>query len=192
MLTTLAQETTITKSDILPVVDISVKTLKNPNEHIFATRNHHEKRFDYQKIKFGNDSQQPVLFEHMTEIHLTRSKYVITSYLNFDQCYKGPSQLEDFANKLLLEFTKLSKTEMPYFSRRYSDKQTVLEDIFKTHKQEVMHLIQTLEAHKYQFNKILDHMTTSTDINHDKSLDELNKGQFINFYLDQEVTIVKP
>ena len=56
---------------------------------------------------------------------------------------------------------------MPYFIRRYSDKQTVLEDIFKTHKQEVMSLIQTLEAHKYQF-KILDHMTTSTDIDLDK------------------------
>ena len=168
MLIALGQEPTIPKSYILPVVDISVKTLKNPNEHIFATRNHYEKRFDYQKIKFGNDSQQPVLFEHMTEIHLTRSKYVITSYLNFDQYYKGFSQLEDLANKLLLEVTKLFKTEMPYFTRRYSDKQNVLEHIFKTHKQEVMSLIQTLEAHKYQFNKILDLMTNSTNINPDK------------------------
>ena len=132
------------------------------------TRNHHEKRFDYQKIKFGNDSQQPVLFEHLTGKHLTRRKYVITSYLNFDQYYKGFSQLEDFAIMLLLEVTKLSKTKMPYFIRRYSDKQNILEDIFKTHKQEVMSLIQTLEANNYQFNKILDHMTTSADINPDK------------------------
>ena len=70
VLTALAQEATIHKSDILPVVDISVKTLKNPNEHIFATKNRHENKFDYQKIKFGNDSQQPVLFEHITEIHV--------------------------------------------------------------------------------------------------------------------------
>ena len=136
------------------------------------------KIYDYQKIKFGNDSQQPVLFEHLTEIHLNRSKYVITSYLNFDQYYKGFSQLEDFANKLLLKVTKLSKTEMPYFVRRYSDKQTVLEDIFKTHKQEVMSLIQTLEAHKYQFNKILDHMTTSTDINPDKQSRQVKQEAF--------------
>ena len=52
MLTVLVQEPTIPRSDIIPIVDISVKTLKNPNEHIFAIRNHHEKRFDYQKIKF--------------------------------------------------------------------------------------------------------------------------------------------
>ena len=149
MLTAYAQEPTIPKLDIPPVVDISVKTLKNPNEHIFATKNHHEKRFDYQKIKFGNNTQQPIPFELMTEIHLTRSKYVITSYLNFDRYYKGFSQLEDFVNKLLLEVTNLSKTEMPYFIRRYSDKQIVLEDIFKTHKQEVMSLMQTLETHKY-------------------------------------------
>ena len=42
VLTALDQEPIIPKSDILPVVDISVKTLKNPNKHIFATRNNHE------------------------------------------------------------------------------------------------------------------------------------------------------
>ena len=88
--------------------------------------------------------------------------------MNFDQYHKGFSQLEDFVNKVLLEVTKLSKTEMPYFIRRYSDKQNILEDIFKTHKQEVMSLIQALEAQQYQFNRILDHMTTSTEINIDK------------------------
>ena len=57
---------------------------------------------------------------------------------------------------------------MPYFIRRYSDKQTLLEDIFKTHKQEVINLKQTPEVHKLQFNKLLDHMTTSTDLNPSK------------------------
>ena len=85
--------------------------------------------------------------------------------MNFDEYYRGFGHLEDFANKLLLEVTKLSEAEMPYFIRQYSNKQTVLEDIFKTHKQEVISLIQTLEAHKLQFNKLLDHMTTSTDVN---------------------------
>ena len=51
----------------------------------------------------------------MTNIHLTQSKYVITSYLNFDQYFNGFSHLEDFANKLLQEVQKLSETEMPYF-----------------------------------------------------------------------------
>ena len=81
---------------------------------------------------------------------MTRSKYVITSYLNIDQYYNGFSQLEDFANRLLLEVAKLSEIEMPYFIRRLDNKQTVLEDIFKTHKREVMSHIVTLEAHKVQ------------------------------------------
>ena len=57
---------------------------------------------------------------------------------------------------------------MPYFIPRYSGKQQVLEDIFKTHKSEVMSLVDTLEAHKFQFNKILDHITTSVDMKCDK------------------------
>ena len=104
----------------------------------------------------------------MTNIHLTQSKYVITSYINFDQYDNGFSHLEDFANKLLQEIQKLSETEMPYFIQRYSGKQWVLEDLFKIHKSEVMSLIDTLEAHKFQFNKILDHMTTSADMKSDK------------------------
>ena len=92
-----------------------MKTLKNPNEHIFETKKHSENKFDYHKIQLGNDSQQPILFEHMTYIHLTWSKYVVTSYLNFDQYYNGFSYLENFANKLLQEVQKLSETEMPYF-----------------------------------------------------------------------------
>ena len=39
VLTALAEETPTQKPDGLPQVDISVKTLKNPNEHIFATKN---------------------------------------------------------------------------------------------------------------------------------------------------------
>ena len=104
----------------------------------------------------------------MTDICLTWSKYVITSYLNFNQYYNGFSHLEDYANKLLQEVQKLSEKEMPYFIQRYSGKQQVLEDIFKTCKSEVMSLIDTLEAHKFQFNKIVDHMTTSADMKSDK------------------------
>ena len=96
MLTVLAEETPTQKPDGPPQVDILVKTLKNPNEHILATKKHNENKFDYHKIQFGNDSQQPVLFEHMTNIHLTQSKYVFTSYLNFNQYYNGFSHLEDF------------------------------------------------------------------------------------------------
>ena len=85
VLTALVEDPTIPKSDSLPQVDISVKTLKNPNEHIFATKKHNENKFDYHKIQVDNKDRQPVLFEHMTQIHLTRSKYIITSYLNFDE-----------------------------------------------------------------------------------------------------------
>ena len=161
VLTTLA-EAAIPKSESLPQLDISVKTLKNPNEHIFATKKHNKNKFDYHKIQVDNKDRQPVLFEHMTQIHLTRSKYIITSYLNFDEYYKGFNQLENFVNKLYTEVTKLSETEMTYFIRRYSGKQSALEDIFETHKKEVASLIQTLEVHKTQFNKLLDHMTTSS------------------------------
>ena len=56
VLTALAEETPTQKPDGLPQVDISVKTLKNPNEHIFATKKHNKNKFDYHKIQFGNDS----------------------------------------------------------------------------------------------------------------------------------------
>ena len=39
VLTALAEDTPTQKPDGLPQVDISVKTLKNHNEHIFATKN---------------------------------------------------------------------------------------------------------------------------------------------------------
>ena len=112
-----AEEQPLSESNSLPQVDISVKMLKNPNEHIFATKKNNENKFDYHKIQMENNSGQLVLFEHMTQIHLARSKYIITSYLSFDEYYSRFDQLEDFANKLLLEATKLSETEMPYFMR---------------------------------------------------------------------------
>ena len=77
------------KPDSLPSVDISVNTssavkLKNPNEHLFNTKVlEHKNRIDYQNVKQDNVSRQPVLFEKISEIHLTRSKYVITSLLKF-------------------------------------------------------------------------------------------------------------
>ena len=117
VLRTLVEDPRIPKSDSLPQMDILVKTLKNPNEHIFATKKHHENKFDYHKIHVDNKDRQLVLFEHVTQIHLTRSKYMITSYLNFDEYYKGFDQLENFVNKLYTELTKLSETEMPYFIR---------------------------------------------------------------------------
>jgi len=161
VLTALAQDPP--KSDSPPLVDISVKTLKNPNEHIFITKNHNENKFNYRKIQIDDKSRQPVLFEHLMTMHLTRSKYIITSYLDFNQYYDGFTHLEDFANKLLLEVTKLAQTEMPYFIQRDGKQRVILDDIFKTHKREVINLIQTLEAHKLQFNKILDHIATSTN-----------------------------
>ena len=115
VLTALAEDPTIPKSDSLPQVDISVKTLKNPNEHIFTTKKHNENKFDYHKIQGDNKDRQLVLFEHMTQIHLTQSKYIITSYLNFDEYYKGFNQLENFVNKLYTEVTKLSENRNALF-----------------------------------------------------------------------------
>ena len=117
LLTSLAEESVTPKSDSLPQVDISVKTLKSPNEHIFTTTKHNLNKFDYHKIQVDNASRQPVLFELMTQIHLIQSKYIITSYLNFSEYYRGFGHLEDFANKLPLEVTKLAEAEMPYFIR---------------------------------------------------------------------------
>ena len=155
------------KSGSLPRVDISVKTsvpkLKNPNSHIFVTKKHkHENRIDYKNLKQDNASQQPVLFEHVTEIHLTRSKYIITSFLKFDEYYNGFNRLEKFAKRLLTEISKLSQTEMPYFIRRYREKEDTLRSIFETHKQEATHLIEMIDAQKLTFNKILDHLSSDT------------------------------
>ena len=117
VLTALTEESVTPKSDSPPQVDISMKTLKSLNEHIFTTTKYNLNKFDYHKIQIDTTSRHPVLFEHMTPIHLTQSKYIITSYLNFNEYYRGFGHLEDFANKLLLEVTKLSEAEMPYFIR---------------------------------------------------------------------------
>ena len=68
-------------------MDISLETpdnsqlmLKNPNEHIFQTKQN-GKEIDSWKIKPDNFSREPVLFEKISMIHLTRSQYVITSLL---------------------------------------------------------------------------------------------------------------
>ena len=144
-------------------MDISVKTgprLENPNSHIFATKKHQsESKIDYTNLKQDNSSRQPVLFEHMTEIHLTRSKYVITSFVKFDQYYRGFQHLKKFSTQLLAEISKLSETEMPYFIRRYKEKENTLQNLFRSHKEEATHLIEMLEKYKLKFDKLLDHMT---------------------------------
>ena len=96
----------------------------------------------------------------MTEIHLTRSKYIITSVLKFDEYYNGFNRLEKFAKRLLTEISKLSQTEMAYFIRRYREKEDTLRSIFETHKQEATHLIEMLDAQNLKFNKILDHLSS--------------------------------
>ena len=105
--------------------------LQNPNSHIFATKEHQsERKIDYKNLKQGNNSRQQVLFEHMSEIHLTRSKYIITSFIKFDQYYMG-----------------------------YREKESTLQNLFQSHKEEASQLIRMLETYKSQFNKLLDHMT---------------------------------
>ena len=152
------------KSDSLPQVDISVETgpkLQNPNSHIFATKKHQYKsKVDYKNFRYDNHSRQQVLFEHMSEIHLTRSKYVITSFVKFQQYYTGFKHLETFSSNLLSEISKLSETEMPYFICRYNEKENTLRDLFRSHKDEATHLIQMLENYKLKFNKLLDHMSS--------------------------------
>ena len=68
----------------------------------FATKNHpHENCINYKNLKQDNTARQSVLFEHMTEIHLTRSKYIITSFIKFDDYYNGFKRLEKFPRQLL-------------------------------------------------------------------------------------------
>ena len=112
---------------------MSVKTsLKNPNEHLFNSKTHdHENRIAYKNLKQDNISRQPVLFERVSELHLTRSKYVITSLLKFDPYYTGFENLEKFSKQLLSEMSKLSETEMPYFIRKYNEKENTLRDLFQ-------------------------------------------------------------
>ena len=147
------------KSGSLSRVDISVKTLvpklKKPNSHIFVTKNHkHENHIDNKNLKQDNESRQPVLFEYMTEIHLTRSKYIITSFLKFDEYYNGFKRLEKFAKRLLKEISKLSQTEIPYFIRRHREKEDTLRSIFETHKQEATHFIEMLH---YRNSSLIKH-----------------------------------
>ena len=134
--------------------------LKNPNEHLFNTKEYElQNRIDYKNIKANNVSQQPVLFEKVSEIHLTRSKYVITSFVSFQQYYAGFEHLERFSNNLLSEISKLSETQMPYFIQRYTEKESTLHDLFHSYKEEARHLIRMLETYKTKFDKLLDHMT---------------------------------
>ena len=135
--------------------------LQNPNSHIFATKKHqYESKSEYKNFRYDNHSRQQVLFEHMSEIHLTRSKYVITSFVKCQQYYTGFKRLETFSSNLLSEISKLSETEMPYFIHRYNEKENTLRDLFRSHKDEVTHLIQMLENYKLKFNKLLDHMSS--------------------------------
>ena len=150
-----------------PRVNISVTVEKpkfeNPNAHLFSIKKHPENRFDYHKIRQTNTSRQPVLFEYVSDIHLTRSKYIITSFLSFDQYYKGFDELEQYASNLLSEITNLASSELPYFLRRGGDSETALLNVIASLRKEVINLVVMLENHKQQFNKIIDHMTTTTD-----------------------------
>ena len=126
-----------------------------------------------------------MLFEHLTEIHLTRSKYIITSFLRFDEYYNGFKRLEKFATRLLNEISKLSQTEMPYFIWRYREKEDNLRDIFDTHKEEATHLIDMLEAQKLQINKILDHMSPTEELKPDQKPRRVKRGlihSIFNFF----------
>ena len=136
--------------------------LKSPNEHIFNTQinDRNQNRIDYKNLKQDNVSRQLVLFEKVSQIHLTRSKYVITSFLKFEQYYTGFQHLENFSSQLLTEISKLSETEMPYFIRRYNKKENTLLDLFRAHKEEAIQLTQILENYKLKFDKLLDHMSS--------------------------------
>ena len=152
-----------------PKVDISMKStgstsLKNPNAHIFETKPA-PKRFDFEKLKNGNTTQQPVLFEHISELHLTRSKYLITSYISFGEYYEGFSKIETFANTLVNEIANLTTSDIPYYIRIHSERATEFESIYENHKKEAINLVAMLEAQKHQFNKIIDHMTDHDDLN---------------------------
>ena len=105
--------------------------LKNPDSHILATKNHpHENHINYKNLKQDNAARQPVLFKHLTEIHLTRSKYIITSFIKFDDYYNGFKRLEMFTWQLQAEISKLSQTEMPCYIQRYKEKEDSLRNIF--------------------------------------------------------------
>ena len=148
-------------------MDISLETpdnsqlmLKNPNEHIFQTKQN-GKEIDSWKIKPDNFSREPVLFEKISTIHLTRSQYVITSLLRLDTYHIGFEQLEKFSIKLLSEISKLSKTELPYYTRKYNEKENTFRNLFRSHMNEATHLISMLENYRQKFDKLLDHVSMS-------------------------------
>lgn len=151
----------------MPTAKISVKSAKlsNLNEHLFTTHEHQQTAFNIEKIKQTqtNTTQQPVLFEHVQKIELTRSQYIVTSYLDFTPYYKGFNALETFANRLATEISELSEIEMPYFIRLDRDEKGKYDEIFRIHKVEVQSLIGVIEKQKVQFNKIIDHMTMTTE-----------------------------
>lgn len=155
-----------------PKIDISIKTTSNaksPNDHIFNVKPHHsEHKFDYRNIPSTNVTQQNVLFEHMSELHLTRSKYIITSLVHFDEYYKGFTSLEQFANKLIDEITNLANTTPPYWILEYHmQEQENLDRLFEVHRNEAQSLVAIIEDQKQHFNKLLDHITT-----HDETVDK--------------------
>jgi len=138
--------------------------VKNPNAHLFNIKNiHREGRFDYQKVKQSNTNRQPVLFEYLDNISLTRSEYIITSYIDFGQYYEGFNDLENYANKLYAEISKLADTKLPYFMRTNDDSERALLNVIDNHKEEVVKMMAMLEAHKLHFSKIIDHVELATD-----------------------------
>ena len=74
---------------------------------------------------------------------------------------------------------------MPYFIQRHKEKEDSLRDIFQTHKKEATHLIQMLEAQKFKFNKMLDHMSLTDDTKPDQKTRQVKQGlihSIFNFF----------
>ena len=74
---------------------------------------------------------------------------------------------------------------MPYFIRRYREKEDNLRDIFDTHKEEATHLIDMLEAQKLKINKILDHMSPTEELKPDQKPRRVKRGlihSIFNFF----------
>ena len=77
---------------------------------------------------------------------------------------------------------------MPYFIRRYNEKENTLLDLFKAHKEEAVQLTLMLENYKVKFDKLLDHMSSKHSTRRSK---RSVIHSIFNSYLDLK-TIVKP
>ena len=146
---------TIARTQQAPQIDkVSLKVspaIQDPNAHIFnVNKGHKEHRFDYRRLKLTNETRQPVLFEHMTELHLTRSKYIVTSLVRFSDYHKSFNTLENFIQALIDEITNLENI------RR--SQEVSFKDVIKVHEDEVIGLLNTTKGQRLHFEKIIDHL----------------------------------